>query len=186
MSVVHDAWERIKFWANERLPAHADDFFRVVLIALNDARMRLETIEEVTRAQDAVIERGGKKYRLEWSRHSDQELIADWIRAVLSEESATNAPERSLRLAEEALELTQALGVDKDSLHKLVDYVYSRPPGKPEQEIAGCLVTLYGVASALRVSAQQAFDAEYIRISQPEVMDRVRRRQAEKRVVTKT
>lgn len=112
---------------------------------------------------------------------SPQARVSAWVREALGEESATNVPERSLRTAEEALELAQACGVDAATLHRLVDYVFSRPVGKPAQEIAGTLVTLYSAAAALGVDADAAFEEEYKRICKPEVVERVRRRQAEKR-----
>lgn len=116
---------------------------------------------------------------------SNQDRVASWIQATLGEESATNGPERVLRLVEEALELAQACRVDREALHRLIDYVYERPVGEPAGEIAGVMVTLYGAASALGVLAQVAFENELKRIWQPEVMARVRRRQAEKREATK-
>ena len=75
---------------------------------------------------------------------------------------------------EEALELAQAVGVGRrDQLHRLVDYVFSRPAGKPAQEIAGSMVTLYAAASALGIDADEAFYAELSRIQRPEVIERV-------------
>jgi hypothetical protein len=111
----------------------------------------------------------------------DQEHVAAWVREALGEETASNVPERSLRTVEEAVELAQACGVSAESLHRLIDYVFSRPPGDPSQEIAGTMVTLYSTAAALNVDADEAFYAELARIRQPEVMERCRVRQAEKR-----
>lgn len=115
-----------------------------------------------------------------------QAAVAAWIKETLGEESATNGAERTLRLVEEAIELAQALGIGESTLYKLIGYVYARAPGKPEQEIAGCQVTLYGAASALGVDVKEAFDKELVRINTPEVKERVRRRQAEKRAATGT
>lgn len=112
---------------------------------------------------------------------TNQSRIAAWVRTTFDEATATNIPERALRLAEEALELTQACGVEAVVLHRLVDYVFSRPTGEPAQEIAGTMVTLYSAAHALGVDADAAFEAELERIQQPEVIERVRRRQDEKR-----
>ena len=112
---------------------------------------------------------------------TNQPRIAAWVRKVFDEATATNAPERALRLVEEALELAQACGVGREALHRLVDYVLDRPVGEPAQEIAGTMVTLYAAAHALDVDADEAFERELSRIQQPEVIDRVRRRQAEKR-----
>jgi hypothetical protein len=130
-----------------------------------------------------LIHRGGRTYRLEW--RSFQRLVAEWILTTLGEESATNGAERVLRLVEEAVELAQACGVDAATVHRLVDYVFERPVGDPPKEIAGCMVTLYGAASALGVDADEEFRKELLRIQQPEVVERVRRRQQEKRAAIK-
>lgn len=114
-------------------------------------------------------------------RPTNQTRVTAWVRECFTEAEAKDAPERSLRTAEEALELAQAVGVDAETLHRLVDYVFSRPVGKPEQEIAGTMVTLYAMANALGVDADAAFETELARIQTPEVMDRCRRRQHEKR-----
>lgn len=116
----------------------------------------------------------------------DQEQVASWIKETLGEDAASNGQERVLRLVEEAIELAQALDINVETLIRLILYVYAREPGKPAQEIAGCMVTLYGAASALSVDAHEVFAAELQRIHTPEVMERVRRRQAEKRIATKT
>lgn len=110
-----------------------------------------------------------------------QARVDSWMRVAFTKEEIANGPERTLRHVEEALELAQACNVDAATLHRLVDYVFSRPVGKPAQEIAGSMVTLYAAASALGVDAQAAFEAELVRIQQPEVIERCRRRQHEKR-----
>lgn len=116
---------------------------------------------------------------------SAQACVADWVRTTLGAVVASNAAERSLRAAEEAIELAQACGADADSVHRLVDYVFSRPAGEPGQEIAGTLVSTYAVAAALGVNANEVLDVELARIHTPEVIERVRRRQAEKREVVR-
>jgi len=112
---------------------------------------------------------------------ADQDRVASWVRKVFTAKEANDVPERSLRAAEEAIELAQACGVEAEMVHRLVDYVFSRPVGRPEQEIAGTLVTIYATAAALGVDAQEAFEIELSRIQQPEIIDRCRRRQHEKR-----
>ncbi len=162
-----EAWARVREWVLSRLPAHTDDYTNVTLTALDDVRERLETLEKTMLP------------------FSNQKRVACWIRTTLGE-SALNPAERALRLAEEAAELVQACGVDREALHRLVDYVFERPVGDPAKEIAGVMVTLYGAATALGTDAQTRFEEEMVRIWQPEVMDRVRRRQAEKREATGT
>ena len=114
-------------------------------------------------------------------RHTQQERISIWAVRTLGIEACANSVERALRVAEEAIELAQACKVSKEQLHRLVDYVFERPAGKPGQEIAGTLVCLYSLASALGLDADREFEREFLRVNEPEVVDRIRRRQAEKR-----
>lgn len=122
-----------------------------------------------------------------WARVMDldaerpQARVATWVEEALGHDTAHNAPERSIRTVEEVLELAQALGVEREVMHRLVDYVFDRPVGNAEQEIAGSMVTLYSVAAALNIDADAAMETELERIRQPEVMERCQRRQAEKR-----
>jgi hypothetical protein len=109
-----------------------------------------------------------------------QERVSGWTQMVLGDLSK-NVPERALRVAEEVIELAQACGVDRSSVHRLVDYVFDRPVGEPHKEIAGSMLTLYAAAEALGVDADTEFEIEMTRVQQPEVIERVRRRQQEKR-----
>jgi hypothetical protein len=112
---------------------------------------------------------------------TNQSRVTAWVNTTFTKEEAENAPERALRTAEEAIELAQAVGVDAETLHRLVDYVFSRPVGKPEKEIAGTMVTIYAMAAAIGADAQAEFETEIVRINTPEVIERCRRRQHEKR-----
>lgn len=112
-----------------------------------------------------------------------QERVAAWVRSTLGDDDARNVPERALRAAEEVIELAQACGLGQSSLHMLVEYVFSRPVGDPKKEIAGCTVTLYAIAEALGANLESEFEIEIARIHRPEVVERVRRRQTEKREV---
>lgn len=112
---------------------------------------------------------------------TDQQRVTDWVNTTFTEAEAKDVPERALRTAEEALELAQACDVDAETLHRLVDYVFSRPVGKPGSEIAGTMVTVYALATALGADAQAEFETELARINTPEIVERCRRRQHEKR-----
>jgi hypothetical protein len=114
---------------------------------------------------------------------SNQARVGAWVREVLGVAVASNPSERALRAAEEVIELAQAVGLEPETLHLLVDYVYARPAGEAPQEIAGSLVSLYAVAEAIGVQADVEFEVEMARIRQPEVIERVRRRQGEKREI---
>lgn len=113
-----------------------------------------------------------------------QSRVTIWAHKIFGYQVASNVPERSLRFVEEAVELAQACGSSAAELHRLVDYVYARPVGEPAKEIAGSLVTLYVLASALDVDVDKALEVELVRINTPEVIERVLRRQKEKREVT--
>jgi len=113
--------------------------------------------------------------------HFAQRRVAAWVLEVLGPESLSNPKERALRFVEEAIELAQACSLDAETLHKLVDYVMQRPVGDPEKEIGGCFITLYAVAEAIDADADAAFTRELKRVRNPEVIERVRRRQQEKR-----
>jgi hypothetical protein len=110
-----------------------------------------------------------------------QTVVVQWARRVLGDAAMGNLAERGLRVAEEAIELAQAMQVSAAELHRLVDYVYARPVGRPGQEIAGTMVTLYAAAGSLGVDADAEFDAELQRIQTPEVEQKIRLRQTEKR-----
>ncbi len=117
---------------------------------------------------------------MSWAK-TPQARVAVWVREAFSEKAARNVQERALRAVEEIVELAQVAGVTAETLHRLVDYVFGRPPGTAKSEVAGSMVTLYAVAEALSVDADDALEAELVRLQQPEVIERCRRRQAEKR-----
>ena len=112
---------------------------------------------------------------------SYQARIAEWVNMVFGAVVAADGPERTLRFVEEAVELAQAVGLDADIVHRLVDYVFSREKGEPGKEVAGCAVTLLAAATANGVDAEKELDIELSRIQEPEVIARCRRRQSEKR-----
>jgi hypothetical protein len=114
-------------------------------------------------------------------RSSRQSLVDKWARRVLGAATFANSIERALRVAEEAVEFAQAIGVDVATVRKLVDYVYARPVGLAEQEIGGILVTVYAAAACIGVDAEEAVDVEIARIHTPEIEAKVQRRQDEKR-----
>lgn len=115
-----------------------------------------------------------------------QERIKSWLGQVFDAEVRNSVTERALRLCEEALELAQALECDRAQVHKLVDYVFDRDIGNVGQEIAGTMVTLAAVATAAGVDLEEVSLAEVKRIEQPEIIEKIRARQAEKRAALMT
>jgi hypothetical protein len=119
------------------------------------------------------------------TRSINQQRVGNWIRRVFTASELSDIPERALRVLEEATELTQACDISKEQAHKLVDYVYSRPVGFISSECAGVMVTLYALTEVCNIDAEAVFEDEMIRISEPEVIARVQRRQFEKREALK-
>lgn len=116
-----------------------------------------------------------------WTLAGFQHRIGQWVFKTFGNEVAGNAKERCLRLVEEAVELAQSCEVDPKQLHALIDYVYERPVGLHAQEIAGTMVTLAACAEALSVDLERVSLVEADRIETPEITEKVRNRQAEKR-----
>lgn len=77
---------------------------------------------------------------------------------------------RVLRFLEEALELAQAMGIDKEKALEQVDYTYGRPIGEPAQEFGGVVFTLVAVGNALDLDLETeghaSVDEAYGRIDQ--------------------
>lgn len=88
-------------------------------------------------------------------RDQRQVLITNWARMAFGEAEATGIPQRGLRLLEEAIEAFQACGCDEAIAHKLVKYVFERPPGKIGQELGGVAVTVLALAAAAGLSADE-------------------------------
>lgn len=88
-------------------------------------------------------------------RDQRQALIADWARAAFGEAEATGLPQRGIRLLEEAIEAFQACGGDEAIAHKLVKFVFARPPGEVGQELGGVAVTALALAAAAGLSADE-------------------------------
>lgn len=76
------------------------------------------------------------------TRDARQAQVVAWAKAAFIEAQATSLPQRGLRLLEEAIEAFQAAGGDREQAHKLIDYVFDRPPGRLGQELGGVGVTL--------------------------------------------
>jgi len=114
-----------------------------------------------------------------------QTLVRRWCVRAFGQEVADNHRERNHRFLEEALELCQSLGGTQEDAHVLVDYVYGRPVGRPvgrpQQEVGGVLITLAALCGAhpgLSMNAEAS--AELARINRPEVLEKIRAKQAAK------
>lgn len=109
-----------------------------------------------------------------------QEGVSDWMAQCFVPSLYSNMTERGDRLLEEVLELLQAHGYDPSRVATLVDYVFNRPVGQPAQEVGGVMVTLAGYCWVAGLDMHAAGDTELVRITQPEVMAKIRAKQEAK------
>lgn len=110
-----------------------------------------------------------------------QSRVAPWMQECFGAAIASDVRERGDRLLEEVLELLQSHGYDPSRVATLRDYVFGRPIGEPQQEVGGVMVTLAAYCLATGIDMHTAGDTELARISAPEVVERIRLKQASKR-----
>jgi hypothetical protein len=91
---------------------------------------------------------------------SYQRRVEHWLEACFPADVRADRGERTHRFLEEALELAQANGCSRDDAHALVEYVFGRPQGLPEQEVGGVMVTLASLCSASDINMDKAGDRE--------------------------
>lgn len=123
--------------------------------------IRLQMID----LQDEAYEKGLERGKAEQARFTRQQQILQWACATFGAATADNTTERTQRFAEEAVELVQAVGLSKEAMLNLVEYVYSRPAGKINQEIGQVGVSLLALAEHLKISADAEEVAEFERIA---------------------
>lgn len=107
-----------------------------------------------------------------------QKRVINWLMECFSMEICRDTVERNHRFLEESLELVQSLGCTASEAHQLVDYVYGRPVGEPEQEAGGVMVTLVALCFAADLDAQECGEKELARIWTK--IDKIRAKQAAK------
>jgi hypothetical protein len=112
-----------------------------------------------------------------------QRGVSSWMDQCFIPSLYSNMTERGDRLLEEVLELLQSHGYDRTRVATLVDYVYSRPVGDPRQEVGGVMVTLAGYCWIAKIDMQAEGDRELARITQPDVMARIRAKQEAKAAI---
>ena len=113
-----------------------------------------------------------------WSQH--QHRVAAWMLECFGPKIAMDKIERADRFIEEALELAQATGWTPDRGHALVDYVFGRPVGEIGQEVGGVMVTLAAICNTLDVNIHAEAEREVDRITQPDIVLKIRAKQAAK------
>ncbi len=98
----------------------------------------------------------------------DQVVVEKWVRRTWGDKVFESIEERTLRIVEEALELSQAEAHDKkeirEKLHLLVDRVFDKKPGEPYQELGGLIVTTLAYCAAKEVRLDKAAQTEIDRV----------------------
>lgn len=112
---------------------------------------------------------------------SYQSRVNDWMHACFPPEVREDIRERGDRLLEETLELLQAHGYDPERVATLTRYVYGRPVGEPEQELGGVMVTLAAFSETAGLHMDDCAELELERITQPEIMAKIQKKQESKR-----
>lgn len=109
-----------------------------------------------------------------------QTKVSGWMLDCFGREISRDKVERNHRFLEEALELMQACGGTQDEAYQLVRYVFNRPVGEKDQEVGGVMVTLAALCAAQGIDMERAGYRELNRISGPEVMQAIRKKQQQK------
>lgn len=142
----------------------------------------IEPLEPMTEARrkELVAETVQKIREAEGSLLPFQARVAPWMQECFGPVISADRLERGDRLLEEVLELLQSGGYPMHRIATLRDYVYSRPPGEPDQEAGGTMVTLAAYCQAHDLDMHRAGERELARILEPEVMAKIRAKQAAK------
>ena len=114
------------------------------------------------------------------SPSSFQARVKTWLLACFGPAIAADRLERQDRALEEVLELLQSLGYPLARIAALADYVYGRSVGDPHQELGGVMVTLASLSQAIGLDMHEAGEAELARVTRPEVISKIRVKQAAK------
>lgn len=135
--------------------------------------MRMSTNEEavVSWAQGAAGQEEVSEY---------QRQVGAWVRSTFGQESLSSREERALRVVEEAAEMAQALGLDEEAALRVVRHVFSREPGLLGQEVGGLMNVVAAACESQGVDLWAETLAEHRRIHSPEVIEKCRRKAAEK------
>lgn len=113
---------------------------------------------------NAVPAVGGNVMFAEMDREVRQDQAVAWATRAFGDDVISFPAERGARVQEEANELGQAMGVPRETAHKIVEYVYDRPPGNPRQELGGVGLCLMIAAASLEECADAAERQELNRV----------------------
>lgn len=105
-----------------------------------------------------------------------------WVRAAFG--GYDQPIDRVLRLGEEVRELEQTEGVTREEAHALVDQVHDRAADpSPRAEFQGVMFCAAAYAASRGFSMLDAAETELGRVNTPEVLERARRKVAQRAIV---
>lgn len=107
-----------------------------------------------------------------------QARVAPWMQECFGPKISSDKLERGDRLLEEVFELLQSGDYPQDRVLQLRDYVWSRPKGQPDQEVGGTMITLAAYCLAHGLNMHEAGERELSRINKPDVILKIRDKQA--------
>lgn len=113
-----------------------------------------------------------------------QARVAQWCRLCFGKKILEDSIERGDRLLEEVFELLQSCDYPQERIRSLQDYTWARSKGQPDQELGGVMVTLAAFSAAFDLDMTEAGEREYRRITRPEIIRKIRVKQAAKPVGT--
>lgn len=102
-----------------------------------------------------------------------QAQCQSWLDEVVRDDP-TDLAERRARFMEEAMELTQSLGMTLIEVIQLAAYVWSRPNGVPSQEYGGAYTTLAVLAQFTKHDLATCGETELARCWDPAVIEKIR------------
>lgn len=158
-------------WTNERVLMTGRGGSRTRLTFVRQAEEYLAVVEKAGLALAAQPSAGARSF---------QARVLPWLMECFGADIAADLEERCDRFIEEALEQVQALHWPRERALALVDYVYGRPIGEPHQEAGGVMVTFAALCQAAGLDMQKAGDDELARIMRPEIVQKIRAKQAAK------
>jgi hypothetical protein len=141
----------------------------------------LRLVDEVVCLEDKVLQLHDEVAQT--SKNAFQAEVGDWLPRCFESTFYNNMVERGDRAAEEFFEMLQAHHYPRERLATLIDYVYGRPVGEPAQEIGGVMVTLAAFCHIAGQNMAQCGERELERINRPEIIAKIREKQAAKRLL---
>lgn len=109
-----------------------------------------------------------------------QSRVRDWVMTCFGEASLKDPILRGDRMLEEVFELLQAADYPVDRVDRIREYSFAREKGVISQEVGGVMSTLAAFCTAMNIDMKDAAEAEYARISTPEIIAKIRVKEAEK------